>query len=104
MEAYAVIQTGGKQYLVRAGDTLQVERLPGKAGEKVEVQPVLAISDGAALRVGQPVIDGAKVTCTVLDHIRGKKVVSYKKLRRKGYERKIGHRQNLTVLKVDSLA
>ena len=103
MEAYAVVQTGGKQYLVQANDTLKVESLAGEPGAKIELEPVLALSDGTTLQVGKPVMAGAKVTATVVSQIRGPKVVNFKKKRRKGYKRKVGHRQELTVLKVESI-
>lgn len=103
MEAYAVVQTGGKQYRVKAGNTLRVERLDVEAGKKVELRPVLAVSDGKKLQVGTPEIKNAKVTSTVIEHVRGDKVISFKRKRRKGYSRKKGHRQNLTVLKVESI-
>ena len=100
---YAVIKTGGKQYRVKAGDILRVERLKAEAGKKVELRPVFAVSDGKKLEVGTPEIKNAKVTSRVIEHIRGKKVVSFKRKRRKGYSRKIGHRQESTVLKVESI-
>lgn len=103
MEAYAVVQTSGKQYLVMAKDSLRVDRIQANVGDKVDLVPVLAISDGKSLRVGTPEIADAKATATVVEHIRGKKVVSFKKKRRKGYHRKVGHRQELTVLKVESI-
>jgi large subunit ribosomal protein L21 len=104
MDAYAVVETGGKQYLVKAGDVLRVEKLGTEAGKSLELTSVLAASDGTALTIGRPMVSGAKVSCTVVDQIRGPKVVSFKKKRRKGYHRKVGHRQSLTVLKVDSIA
>jgi large subunit ribosomal protein L21 len=104
MDAYAVVQTGGKQYLVQANATLKVEKLAGNPGDKIELKPVLAVSDGTKLQVGTPEIAGAKVTATVVGQVRGPKVVSFKQRRRKGYKRKIGHRQDLTVLKVESIA
>jgi large subunit ribosomal protein L21 len=104
MEAYAVVQTGGKQYLAQARTILKVEKLSVQPGEKIELQPVLALSDGTALKVGKPAVEGAKVTATVVEHIRGPKIISYKKKRRKGYERKKGHRQALTVLRVEAVA
>jgi large subunit ribosomal protein L21 len=103
MEAYAVIETGGKQYRVQAGDRLEVEKLEVEVGESVDIDKVLAVSDGKELKVGTPMLEGSKVTATVTDQIRGKKVINYKKKRRKGYERKGGHRQYLTVLKVESV-
>lgn len=103
MEAYAVIETGGKQYRVKANDTLRVERLEAEVGAKVELDSVLAISDGTDLKIGTPTIEKAKVTSSVVEHIRGKKVISFKHKRRKGSRRTKGHRQDLTVLKVESL-
>lgn len=103
MDAYAVIETGGKQYRVSPGVTLRVERLSSAEGEKVELKPVLAKSDGQKLEVGTPALPAATVAATVLRHIRGKKVISFKKKRRKGYSRKIGHRQELTVIRVESI-
>jgi large subunit ribosomal protein L21 len=103
MEAYAVVETGGKQYRVKEKDTLRVERIPAEVDAKVELKPVLAVSDGKTLSVGTPQISNAKVTSTVVDHIRAPKVVSFKKKRRKGYRRKVGHRQELTVLKIDKI-
>jgi large subunit ribosomal protein L21 len=104
MEAYAVIETGGKQYRVKANDTIQVERLTASVGEKLELDKVLAVSDGKSIQVGTPTLEGAAVTTTVVSHIRGDKVINYKKKRRKGYERKVGHRQELTTLHVESIA
>jgi large subunit ribosomal protein L21 len=103
MEAYAVVETGGKQYLVQAKKTLRVDRLEADVGSQVSNHPVLAVSDGTKLRVGTPALGDAKVVCTVVKHVRGEKVVSFKKKRRKGYSRKIGHRSELTVLTVDSI-
>lgn len=103
MKPYAVIETGGKQYRVETGNKLNVEKLDHSAGEKIEIHPVLALSDGNSLTVGTPHIDSAKVAAVVLDQIRGKKIVSFKKKRRKGYSRKRGHRQSLTVLQIESI-
>ncbi|OVE75168.1 50S ribosomal protein L21 [bacterium E08(2017)] len=102
-DAYAVVLTGGKQYMVKENDTVEVELLGAEAGEKIELDSVLALSDGKNLQVGNPVIKDAKVSCTVVDNIKGKKVINFKKKRRKGYKRKMGHRQNLTVLQVNSI-
>jgi len=104
MEAYAVVETGGKQYLVQTGDTLNVEKLEAEVGAKVSLDQVLALSDGSTLKIGQPVVEGAAVQAVVEDQIRGDKIFNFKKKRRKGYTRKIGHRQSLTVLKVESIA
>jgi large subunit ribosomal protein L21 len=102
-EAYAIVLTGGKQYMVKENDTLKVELLDSKAGDKVELKNVLAVSDGTNLTVGTPEIKGAKVTCTVVDQIKDKKVINFKKKRRKGYSRKVGHRQNLMILHVEKI-
>lgn len=105
MEAYAVVETGGKQYRVEAGKTFDIERLPDQAGSDVEISTVLAVSDGNELKVGKPYVEGARVILTVEDDSkRGEKVVNFKKRRRKGYERKVGHRQELTTVTVKSIA
>ncbi len=103
MEPYAVIETGSKQYLVKANDTLQVELINADVGAKVKIDSVLALSDGKKLQIGKPLIKNACVTSTVVKHIRGEKVVAFKIKRRKGYSRAKGHRQELTVLKVESV-
>ncbi len=100
MEPYAVVETGSKQYKVTTGDVVHVERLEYDVGATIQVESVLALSDGKELRVGTPELKDATVSAEVVDHIRGPKLISYKKKRRKGYSRKLGHRQNLTVLKV----
>ncbi len=104
MEAYAVIETGGKQYRVQQGDVLDAELLAGAVGTGLEFD-VLAVSNGLSdLSVGTPVVKGAKVSASVVEHFRGRKIVSFKKKRRKGYRRKIGHRQELTRIKVDAIS
>lgn len=104
MEAYAVIETGGKQYRVQAGDTLNVEKLDAEIGTSIELGSVLAVSNGSELTIGTPLIETAKVVASVKDQIRGDKIFNFKKKRRKGYTRKIGHRQSLTVLTIESIA
>ena len=104
MEAYAVLQTGGKQYRVTPGVTFEIERLEAEAGQDVELNEVMALSDGNELKIGMPYVEGAKVVLSVIGHKRGKKVVNFKKKRRKGYSRKVGHRQELTVVTVKSFA
>lgn len=102
-KGYAVIATGGKQYLVKQGEKLEVELLGVEPGESVEITSVLALSDGETLKVGTPEVEGAKVVCKVVENKRADKVISFKKKRRKGFKKKIGHRQNLTVLSVEKL-
>jgi large subunit ribosomal protein L21 len=97
---FAVIQTGGKQYKVAQDDVITVERLVGDAGSKIELASVLAVSDGATLRVGSPLVPGALVTAEVVEQTRGPKVIVFKKRRRQNSRRKNGHRQDLTVLKI----
>lgn len=104
METYAVVETGGKQYRVKAQDVLRVELLDGAPGSTVTLQPVLALSDGKTLTIGSPFIAGASVKASIVKHMRDKKVIAYKKKRRKSYARKVGHRQNLTVIKVESFS
>ena len=99
METYAVVETGGKQYRVKAKDVLRIERLQGDPGATVNLQPVLALSDGTTLQIGTPVIAGASVKASIVEHIRDTKVIHYKKRRRKSTARKVGHRQELTVIK-----
>jgi large subunit ribosomal protein L21 len=103
MEAYAVIETGGKQYRVQQGDVLDVELLATEEGANVEFN-ALAVSNGSELSIGTPVVDGAKVKVSVVENLRGKKIYSFKKKRRKGYRRKIGHRQELTKIKVEEIS
>lgn len=104
MDAYAVLETGGKQYRVTPGVTLEIEHLDVEAGKDVELDKVLAVSDGKELKIGMPYVPGAKVVLTVIGHKRGKKVINFKKKRRKGYSRKVGHRQELTVATVKAIA
>jgi len=103
MEAYAVVETGGKQYLVKTGDVLKVEKLEAEAGNKVDLDRLLAVSDGATLKIGAPAVAGAKVVASVVRQMRGPKLRIFKKRRRKTYARRAGHRQYLTVLKVESI-
>ena len=103
MDAYAVIETGGKQYRIKTGDVFDVERLDGEAGTKITLDRVLAISNGTELTVGTPVVTGASVAAEIVDQHRGEKVINYKKKRRKGYHRTVGHRQELTRVRVQSI-
>jgi large subunit ribosomal protein L21 len=103
---YAVVKTGGKQYRVTPGEVIKVERLDGEVGATIALDQVLMIGgDGAdEPRVGTPVIDGAKVAAEVLEQARAPKVIVFKKKRRKNYRRKRGHRQLLTVLRIQDIA
>lgn len=103
MESYAVIETGGKQYRVEKGNVLKVERLEGEPGKNIKLPKVLAVFDGKSLTIGTPEVSGAKVTAKVVEHLRGTKLFSFKMKRRKGYRRKIGHRQELTKIEIVEL-
>jgi len=100
---FAIIETGGKQYKVRAGDVVTVERLEADAGSSFSFEKVLAVSDGEGLTYGTPYLSGASVKATVIGDGKGKKIVVFKYKAKKGYKRKIGHRQPFTKLKIDSI-
>ncbi|HCJ12044.1 MAG: 50S ribosomal protein L21 [Verrucomicrobia bacterium GWF2_51_19] len=101
----ATIQTQGRQFIVSEGDILIVNRYPGtEKGQTVKIDSVVAIIDGEKTQFGNPLVAGASVTATILENKRGKKVVIFKKKRRKGYESKRGHRQELSVIKIESIA
>lgn len=100
---YAIIRTGGKQYQVEAGDTLRVEKLQGEVGDTVELDDVLMVVDGEAVKIGQPVVEGAKVVAKIAEQGRDKKIIVFKKKRRKGYQVKKGHRQFFTALTIEEI-
>jgi len=97
------METGGKQYRVSAGDTLEIESLSAEAGGQVSFDRVLLVSRDGKVTVGSPLVASAKVVADVVGHKRDDKVVSYKFKRRKGYRKKIGHRQELTVIKIKEI-
>ena len=101
---YAVIKTGGKQYRVRAGDMLVVEKLAGDAGAEVAFDQVLMLGEGAEVTVGAPLVEGALVKATLVETRKGEKIKIFKKIRRQGYRRTRGHRQFESVLRVTSVA
>jgi large subunit ribosomal protein L21 len=100
---YAVIRTGGKQYKVAANDVITVEKLPADAGSVVQFDQVLMVGDAAKHTVGAPLVSGAVVTATVLEQVKGDKIIIFKKRRRHNYRRKNGHRQLGTVLRIASI-
>ena len=100
---YAVLETGGKQYRVASGDTLEVERLDVEAGKPVTFDRVLLVNNEGKVSVGSPTVSGASVVADVVEHKRGKKVTTFKMKRRKGYHKTIGHRQELTVVQVKTI-
>ncbi|MBI1363208.1 MAG: 50S ribosomal protein L21 [Proteobacteria bacterium] len=101
---YAIVKCGGKQIKVQAGDILRVERMESTPGEVVTLDQVLLVGEGDKVTVGTPLVSGAKVSAAVIDQIRDKKVIIFKKKRRQNYRRKKGHRQFLTVLHVTEIA
>ena len=100
---YAVIKTGGKQYRVKAGDLLVVEKLDGEPGAKIAFDQVLAIGEGEAVTLGEPMVSGAIVSATLVETRRGEKIKIFKKKRRQGYRRTRGHRQSESVLRVTAI-
>lgn len=100
---YAIIRTGGKQYKVQSGEQLRVEALDGEIGAKVSFGEVLLVGAGDSVKVGAPLVAGAKVNATVLGHGRGEKVKIFKLRRRKHYQKQAGHRQNYTELRIDAI-
>ena len=100
---YAVIQTGGKQYTVRLGGKLDVEKLDGEAGSEVELTDVLLVADGDAVTVGAPTVSGAKVVAEIVEHGRGKKIIVFKYKPKVRFRKKTGHRQSYTRLAVKEI-
>ncbi len=100
---YAVVKTGGKQYKVSEGTQFKVEKLDGEPGVEIVLNEVLLIGGKGSPRVGTPVVDGAAVRAQIVEQARDKKILVYKKKRRKGYEKKYGHRQHYTELKVTKI-
>ena len=100
---YAVLETGSKQYRVSAGDTLEVERLGVEAGQPVTFERVLLVNNDGKLSVGSPTVANATVVADVVEHVRGEKKIAFKMKRRKGYHKTIGHRQELTVVKIKEI-
>lgn len=97
---YAVIETGGKQYRVAPGDTLEVERLEVEAGKPVTFDRVLMVAGDGRVAVGTPAVAAASVVADVVEHFRGEKKITFKMKRRKGYHKTIGHRQELTRVEI----
>jgi len=100
---YAIVNIAGKQYKVAEGDKLQVARLSSEVGDKVNFDNVLLTDDGKDIKIGKPAVKGAVVSAEILEHGRLKKILVYKKKRRKGYQRKNGHRQDFSSIMVNSI-
>ena len=100
---YAVVRTGGKQYRLKIGDSVKVEKLPDEVGNIVELSQILMVSDGSDVKVGTPLVTGASVKAEIVGHGRNKKIRVFKMKRRKKYRRTQGHRQAFTQLKVTEI-
>lgn len=103
-QTYAVFSTGGKQYRVSEGEQIAVELLDEKIGKKVTFDSVLLVSQNGKVSVGNPTVSGASVSATLEEKFRGEKIHVFKKKRRKGYQKKTGHRQNYHMLTIDSIS
>jgi len=100
---YAVVRTGGKQLRVAPGDAVRIEKLDGAVGDRIELNEVLLLGGDGESRIGQPLVDGAKVVGTITAQGRGEKLTIFKMKRRKGYRRKAGHRQSYTEVRVEGI-
>ena len=101
---YAVIKTGGKQYRVAQDDVLEVEKIDGEAGKAIEFTEVLLVGEGETVKVGKPLLAGAKVTAELVAQTRGPKLIAFKKRRRKNSRRKKGHRQDLSKVRITGIS
>ncbi len=100
---YAILETGGKQYRVEPGDVVQVEKLPGQVGETLELNRVRFVHGDDGVKIGQPLVDGAKVTAQVVRQARTRSIMIFKKKRRKNYRRTKGHRQEFTQVRITGI-
>jgi len=100
---YAIVSIAGQQMKVTENDSVIVHRLDAKEGDKVEFDQVLLVEDGGKVTVGAPLVSGAKVSATVVNHVKGDKVIVFKKKRRKGYQKSNGHRQQLTEIQINGI-
>jgi large subunit ribosomal protein L21 len=100
---YAVVKTGGKQYRVSPGDSIEVEKLPYEVGEQIELDQVLLVANGSGTKIGRPLVEGATVKATVIRQLKGRKIIVFKFRSSKRYRRKRGHRQHYTRLRIDEI-
>jgi large subunit ribosomal protein L21 len=100
---YAVLETGSKQYRVAAGDTLDIERLDAEAGQSFTFDRVLLVNNEGQLSVGSPTVANAAIVADIVGHLRGPKTVAFKMKRRKGYHHTVGHRQELTKIRIKEI-
>ncbi|BBP03417.1 50S ribosomal protein L21 [Sulfuriferula plumbiphila] len=101
---YAVIKTGGKQYRVVAGEKLKVEQITADVGSEIVLDQVFMVAEGDNIKVGAPLVNGAKVTATIISHGRGEKIRIFKMRRRKHYQKHQGHRQNYTEIQISGIS
>ena len=100
---YAIVEIAGQQFLIEKKDEIFVHRLEGEAGSKVEFHEVLLTDDKGKVHIGKPHVEGSKITGKILDHVRGDKVIIFKKKRRKGFQKETGHRQDLTKILIENI-
>jgi large subunit ribosomal protein L21 len=100
---FAVIKTGGKQYIVKPGDRLKVEKIKGEVGDTVEISEVLLVNKDGDLKVGKPLVEGSKVIASIVEQGKSPKIIVFKKRAKKGYKRKKGHRQYYTTIEIKEI-
>ena len=100
---YAIVNIAGQQFKVEKDQTVIVHRLAGEEGKKLEFSEVVLVGDGSKIKVGTPAIKGAMVSASIIGHMRGDKIIIFKKKRRKGYQKQSGHRQDLTRIKIEGI-
>lgn len=100
---YAVIRSGGKQYRVAPGQTIRLESLPGDVGAKIQLGDVLLVENEGNIQIGKPVVANAKIEATVIERDRAKKILIFKKKRKKQYRRTQGHRQDFTTVRIENI-
>jgi large subunit ribosomal protein L21 len=101
---YAIVEIAGQQFKVQKDQKIYVHRLASEAGSKIEFDKVLLVDDNGKITLGAPAISGAKVTAQVIDHVKGDKVIVFKKKRRKGYQKSNGHRQQFTSINITGIS
>ena len=99
----AVIKTGGKQYIIKPGDRLKVEKIEGEVGDVIEINDVLLVKKDEDIKIGKPLVEGAKVKASIVEQEKGPKVIVFKKRAKKGYKRKRGHRQFYTTIEIKEI-
>ncbi|PJF41614.1 MAG: 50S ribosomal protein L21 [Phototrophicales bacterium] len=100
---YAIVRTGGRQYRAEVGQTIDVEKLPYNEGDTIELDEVLLVANNGDVKIGQPLVEGAKVKATVVSQFKGPKIIIFKYKPKKRYRKRQGHRQHYTRLKIESI-